>query len=91
MKRLKTFKTVRARCPTCGTYQDRATHAYSVNCRNRPRKPRAGDVGVCWNCAAVSIYADDRGNLRQPNEAELKAICADPRLAQLVVGVIDHK
>jgi hypothetical protein len=60
-------------CPACLTELNRATHpVYRV-------APKPGDLNVCIECAAVTMYGDDL-NLRALDEAERQALEAvDPK------------
>jgi hypothetical protein len=55
------FRT-EARCPYCGTVQDRHT-AYGAD---KPRSPREGDIAVCTDCAQVSVFDSDLAMKRWP-------------------------
>lgn len=88
-RKLRTYQTKRARCPNCGAKPNRASYAYTYPYQMpiKPKPPRAGDIGVCWNCAAVNIYTDHRGSLRRPTPAELAILAKDSRLAKLARDV----
>lgn len=85
-----TYKTTTTSCPNCGAHTNRASFAAGERPdKVGPDKPRAGDVGVCWNCAAVNVYVDSFGNLRKPNADECAVITADDGIQKIVRAIQD--
>lgn len=68
-------------CLDCGYPIDAATAA-----GEHDRRPKKGDVGLCFQCGHIMIYADRAGTLRRPTEAELIDLAGDP----LIVAVNNH-
>jgi hypothetical protein len=60
-------------CPTC-----RALHNAATTPKGRV-KPRANDVSVCCNCAALNVFNPDL-TLRAPTREDLAEIMSDPDL-----------
>lgn len=65
------------RNPVCGCPADDYTAA------EPGRLPRAGSVGVCGYCGAVSIFTGMGLVQRAPTAAELQAALADPDIARV--------
>lgn len=68
-------------CPTCGARRD--AHA----ALSGDRAPRAGDVSVCGECAAVAIYTGEPLRpVREPTAIELRALLEDPEIRAAVAA-----
>lgn len=67
----------KAACLDCGK---------TLDCSSRPDsrledvRPRAGDVGICFGCGHVMIYADGEGTLRRPTDEEIVEIAGNPEI-----------
>lgn len=66
-------------CPTCGA----STNAHASLDGDRP--PVAGDVSVCGECGAVSIYTGAFSR-RTPTSVELVALLAEPMVRTAVAA-----
>ena len=60
-------------CPWCRAENDRVSNCH----HDQPTTPQNGDVSVCIECGAPSIFDDVPGGLRAPNEAERAKMAAD--------------
>lgn len=87
MKTFETFETDPGKCPVCGYRPNRATFSHGFPIPGPAAKPEAGDVSLCWNCGAVNIFTDDRGNLRRPTISERKEMARDSRLQKMLQGI----
>lgn len=67
-------------CPHCGG---------PVDALSGPRRPREGDVGVCFYCAGIVIL-DGSLHRRPATPAELEKALADPGVIRLVFEVRKH-
>ena len=54
-------------CPSCGVSQNMTA---SVEKNGRP--PRADDISICSECAALSIFIDDLGRMRKPTWVDIE-------------------
>jgi len=63
--RVADYKIPSCKCPNCGVENDGAL-ATSINIP----KPKAGDIVICIDCQAISIYTTNF-SLREPTEAEI--------------------
>jgi len=57
-------------CPHCGHTLN--TVQETANPITRP--PRPGDVCLCLQCAGISVYSDELGNVRRAGPAEIDAL-----------------
>lgn len=64
-------------CPCCGRTHDAATNALDNH-----KLPIPGDITVCIDCAAISIF-DDQLVRRLPTAAEAGQLATDHRLARV--------
>jgi hypothetical protein len=54
-------------CPSCGT----AVSSNAPNARIAiERLPQEGDYALCLHCGEISIFSEERANLRRTSEAE---------------------
>jgi hypothetical protein len=58
------FDMPSAACPECGYGVDAATVVFE-----KPKKPVAGDIAVCFNCGTPNVFAEDL-TLRRPTSEE---------------------
>ena len=63
-------------CPKCGYRTDAASVA-----RGQHHRPNAGDISVCMNCGAITIFNDDL-TLREPTGKELLEASLNPDVIQ---------
>lgn len=52
------------------------------------KRPKTGDVGICFTCGALAIFTDDHGHQRQPTPAEHEGLIAIPAIADVVGRVL---
>jgi hypothetical protein len=71
MARLEDHKVPIHSCPNCNKEMDGAMDV--TNAQSRP--PENGDVAICFYCSHIAIYED--GQLRNPNDEEMKDIAGD--------------
>lgn len=69
----KTTHTTQNPCPTCGKPIDAATPAMQADAR---LAPSPGDIGICFDCGAAHIFADDL-TLRAPTSGEAAEIASE--------------
>lgn len=67
------------RCLDCGKLIDSASRSDS---RLPDARPGPGDIGICFGCGHVMIYADDEGTLRAPTDEELVDIAGDQEMVE---------
>ena len=69
-------------CPFCGKPCDAA----GATSRLSP-PPKPGDYSICLYCAAVAVFADERGTTRKPTQEETAALKNDPEASAHVARV----
>ena len=66
-------------CPSCGYEVDAASGVFEPTA-----EPRPGDVSICLECGAASVFADDL-TVRAPTAAESASFGLDVAQTQLAV------
>jgi hypothetical protein len=72
-------------CPFCDYEMD---HSASIGEESAP--PSAGDVSICINCSAVTLYEEDGDGLRLrafTSQEEADAVLSDPEVQKAVRAV----
>ena len=70
-------------CPSCGKVLDAASSLQG-------RKPKAGDVSICLECANVGIFDADL-TLRRPTKAEKRHIHGDVRIMRMRAAILGRR
>jgi hypothetical protein len=52
--------------------------------------PNPGDVSVCFYCAAVGIYTEDR-DIRVPTDAEAARLLNDPEVVRVRAEIVGFR
>lgn len=68
-------------CLKCGYATDRAS-----NIAGARRRPKSGDVTVCFRCAHIMLFGPDL-TMRDPTPEELADILKDPKATAIVEAV----
>lgn len=68
-------------CRVCGRQNDCASNLFD----ERPDPPKAGDLHICINCGALSVYLE-RGS-RAPTDAERAEAFEDRRLVDAIAFI----
>jgi hypothetical protein len=75
-------QTPKSFCRTCGIKLDAATFATGPE----DRKPKQGDVSICWYCSTISVYDTDM-SLRTPTSDEMQRFMSDGNFLKLLEGI----
>lgn len=71
-------------CPWCGR-----RHDFHSSTDNPLKRPKPGNLSICWGCHQLAVYTEDLG-LRRPTPDEATEAAQNPAVQQALAALQTH-